>query len=146
MGCGSSWFTFETWVRVPDLGGSGGSGWSLTKPHFDDDSKGDDKENCGKRGNGGAVICDMLAVAIDLNYSSLVSSVEKCHIDVELRGTHTRGTTICDYVHCYDHVDRARRILWVSACDSTGLIPMFGLLFVCRKYVVCSWPRDDCGD
>ena len=103
---------------------------SFVEKRVSNDSNGDDNENGGKRGNGGAVICDMLAVAIALNYSSLVSSVEKCHIDVELQGKHTRGTTICDYGHCYDQVDRDRRIIWVSECDSTVLIHMFGLLFV----------------
>jgi inosine-uridine nucleoside N-ribohydrolase len=94
----------------------------------DEDSHGNTDENCGKRGNG-AVICDMVAVAVALNYSSLVTSVEKCHIDVELHGIHTRGATICDYGHCYDQANRDRRILWINKCDPKILGEMFEKLF-----------------
>ena len=94
------------------------------------DEDNNDTKNSSKRGNGGAVICDMLAVAVALNYSSLVLSVEKCHVDVELQGKHTRGATICDFGHCYDKVRRDRRIIWVDKCDSRLLIEMFKSIFV----------------
>ena len=94
------------------------------------DESDDINENSNRRGNGGAVICDMLAVAIALNYSTLVSSIEKCHVDIELQGKHTRGTTICDFGHCYDQINRDRRIIWVNKCDSNILIDMFKMLFV----------------
>ena len=80
-----------------------------------------------KRGRG-AVICDLLAVAIALN-PLIVRKAVDTHVDVELYGTHTRGCTVCDFGHCYDGVSRLRNISWILDCDQVVYQSMFLELF-----------------
>ena len=80
-----------------------------------------------KRGSG-AVVCDLLAVAVAL-YPELALSAELTHVDVETGGRHTRGTTVVDFGHCYDKVLRLKRIRWVTSVDVERYSQLFASLF-----------------
>lgn len=83
----------------------------------------------GKRGeDNGAVICDFLATVVVLNEEAITSS-QMVHVDVELTGTHTRGSTIVDFGHSFDGVQRTKNVRWVMSIDSRQYIRLFERLF-----------------
>ena len=84
----------------------------------------------GKRADTGAVICDLLAVAIAINQDALIKESGQVHVEVELHGKHTRGMTIVDWGHCYDGLDRNRNIRWISKIHEHVFFEMFEKMFV----------------
>lgn len=72
-----------------------------------------------KRGDG-AVICDALAVAVAL-HPDIIVKYDLVHVDVELCGTYTRGTTVVDFGHAYElpqnDESRPRTVRWIAAID-----------------------------
>lgn len=66
------------------------------------------------------MICDALAIAVAL-CQDVVVKYDVVHIDVELCGEYTRGTTVVDFGHAYDLApndeSRPRTVRWISSID-----------------------------
>lgn len=73
-----------------------------------------------RTGVNGAVICDALAMAIAMDPSLITNSTD-VHVEVELEGRLTRGTTVVDW-GCYDGIFRHRSNTWVLGVDVQGYI------------------------
>lgn len=80
-----------------------------------------------KRGSG-AVICDLLAVAIAMDWE-LVAGWEDVHVEVELHGKITRGLTVLDEGHCYDGVERLRSVRWIKEVRVERYLDVFASMF-----------------
>jgi purine nucleosidase len=82
--------------------------------------------------NTGAVICDLLAVAVALcgksSPNSLVEKSRRVNVEVELTGTHTRGQTVVDW-GCYDGIKRIPNCNWITNVRMTEYVRMFEKMF-----------------
>ena len=76
---------------------------------------------------GGAVICDVLAMAVALNPDIVVDS-EQVNVEVELEGRITRGQTVVDW-GCYDGIERKKNCDWVSRINHEAYMEMFESMF-----------------
>jgi purine nucleosidase len=76
----------------------------------------------------GAVICDMLAMAVALNPSELIKSSEQVNVEIELHGTLTRGQTVVDW-GCFDGVNRVKNCDWIMEINDSYLYNMFERIF-----------------
>ena len=83
----------------------------------------------------GAVICDMVAVAIALNGipaaipsshadSHIVKSSVEVNVEVETEGKYSRGQTVVDW-GCYDAVVRLKNCHWVTDISTEYYVDMF---------------------
>lgn len=72
---------------------------------------------------GGAIICDLLAVAIALN-QNLANDVALVNVEIELQGSLTRGQTVVDW-DCYDQANRPKNCRWVASVHAETYHRMF---------------------
>lgn len=77
---------------------------------------------------GGAVICDLLAVAVALNPEGLIKSAQDVNVEVELVGSLTRGQTVVDW-GCFDPVARPMNCKWITEIDLSVYLQMFRDIF-----------------
>lgn len=71
----------------------------------------------------GAIICDALAVAIALR-PEVIRRTCKVHVEVELKGSITRGQTVVDWGTCADSKTRQRTVRWAEEVDRRAFIKM----------------------
>lgn len=77
---------------------------------------------------GGAVICDVLAMAVALNPDYIIRDSEEVHVEVELEGKLTRGQTVVDW-GCFDGIERKKNCDWISRIDLDVYQSMFREIF-----------------
>lgn len=76
----------------------------------------------------GAVVCDALALAIALDPTSLIVSAHDVNMEVECKGSITRGQTVVDW-GCFDGIIRPKNCKWVMEVNSDKFIEMFKAMY-----------------
>lgn len=77
---------------------------------------------------GGAVICDVLAIAAALNPEGIIKAAQDVNVEVELVGSLTRGQTVVDW-GCFDPVTRPLNCKWITEVDLNAYVQMFRDIF-----------------
>jgi inosine-uridine nucleoside N-ribohydrolase len=76
----------------------------------------------------GAVICDLLAVAIAINSEELILAQTLVNVEIELEGKLTRGQTVVDW-GCYDGIHREKNCNWIMEVKQERVIEMFMTMY-----------------
>ena len=71
-----------------------------------------------RKDDGGAIICDALAVAVCLDRAAVVTAEQTIHCAVECAGVHTRGQTVCDWDAELDGFPHeAANVRWITGVN-----------------------------